>query len=212
MVKEKVKKPFYKKWWFWVIVVVLVIGVASGGSSNDETEDGEVEITETATSNDKEDKENNEEVLEKERLDAIKEFHDEIIPKLDKLSVNLEGTTPIEFANEHDMEETDKIIKEVSKMNDDYKEKTGSNKRDEMEPEERKADNKKVIKGKEETMNADELIFAYEDLSVSIEDIAEDYNSIKDEYSDDNFDRLENTFQYLEEDKQEFKNVINKLP
>jgi len=23
--KEKVKKPFYKRWWFWVIIIVLVI-------------------------------------------------------------------------------------------------------------------------------------------------------------------------------------------
>ncbi|MFT8878546.1 MAG: hypothetical protein ABF913_03150 [Oenococcus sp.] len=27
---NRIKKPFYKKWWFWVIIVVLVIGI--GGS------------------------------------------------------------------------------------------------------------------------------------------------------------------------------------
>lgn len=33
-VKEKVKKPFYKKVWFWVVVVIVVaIAAGSGGSS-----------------------------------------------------------------------------------------------------------------------------------------------------------------------------------
>lgn len=34
--KAKVKKPFYKKWWFWVIVAVIIIGAI--GSSGDETD------------------------------------------------------------------------------------------------------------------------------------------------------------------------------
>lgn len=38
-VKGKIKKPFYKKWWFWGLVV-LAIGVAgSGGNDNDNTAD-----------------------------------------------------------------------------------------------------------------------------------------------------------------------------
>jgi hypothetical protein len=32
---EKVKKPFYKKWWFWLIIVILVIGVAGTGGDNE---------------------------------------------------------------------------------------------------------------------------------------------------------------------------------
>ncbi|WP_164214965.1 DUF4352 domain-containing protein [Virgibacillus sp. YIM 98842] len=34
---EKVKKPFYKKWWFWLIIIVLVIGIAGTGGE-DQTE------------------------------------------------------------------------------------------------------------------------------------------------------------------------------
>ena len=34
--KEKVKKPFYKKWWVWLIAVFLFIGFV--GSLNDDTE------------------------------------------------------------------------------------------------------------------------------------------------------------------------------
>lgn len=34
--KTKVKKPFYKKWWFWVIVAFIIIGAI--GSSGDETD------------------------------------------------------------------------------------------------------------------------------------------------------------------------------
>ncbi len=32
----KVKKPFYKKWWFWVIVAVVVIGIIGGSTGSDE--------------------------------------------------------------------------------------------------------------------------------------------------------------------------------
>lgn len=34
---EKVKKPFFKKWWFWAIVVVLVLAVAVGSGGSDGT-------------------------------------------------------------------------------------------------------------------------------------------------------------------------------
>lgn len=40
MGKERIKKPFYKKWWVWLIAVIVVIGATSGGE-----EDG----TETAS-------------------------------------------------------------------------------------------------------------------------------------------------------------------
>jgi Domain of unknown function (DUF4352) len=29
--KEKIKKPFYKKWWVWVLAVIIVSAIASGG-------------------------------------------------------------------------------------------------------------------------------------------------------------------------------------
>lgn len=36
--KQKQKKPFYKKWWFWVIAIIVVIGIAgSGGNKNSNT-------------------------------------------------------------------------------------------------------------------------------------------------------------------------------
>jgi hypothetical protein len=31
MAKEKVKKPFYKKWWVWLIAVIIIGAAASGG-------------------------------------------------------------------------------------------------------------------------------------------------------------------------------------
>lgn len=34
---QKVKKPFYKKWWFWVIVGILAIGLIGSLGSNDDT-------------------------------------------------------------------------------------------------------------------------------------------------------------------------------
>jgi len=35
--KEKVKKPFYKKWWVWVIAIIVVIAIAGGGEEDDST-------------------------------------------------------------------------------------------------------------------------------------------------------------------------------
>lgn len=31
---EKIKKPFYKKWWFWVIVIIIVIAAAAGAGGD----------------------------------------------------------------------------------------------------------------------------------------------------------------------------------
>lgn len=42
---KKVKKPFYKRWWFWVIVVILVLG--SCGGMSDSTKDAHT-VTEPA--------------------------------------------------------------------------------------------------------------------------------------------------------------------
>ncbi|MFB3164701.1 hypothetical protein ABLO26_25405 [Neobacillus sp. 179-J 1A1 HS] len=35
MGKEKVKKPWYKKWWVWVIAVIVVIAISSGGDEEE---------------------------------------------------------------------------------------------------------------------------------------------------------------------------------
>lgn len=35
---SKVKKPFYKKWWFWLIIAILVIGILGGNGSDNSTE------------------------------------------------------------------------------------------------------------------------------------------------------------------------------
>ena len=40
---DKIKKKFYKKWWFWLIVVVIAIAVMTGES--DETQDTQHEAT-----------------------------------------------------------------------------------------------------------------------------------------------------------------------
>lgn len=38
--KNKIKKPFYKKWWFWVVIVIIVFSVfANSGNDDKETSD-----------------------------------------------------------------------------------------------------------------------------------------------------------------------------
>lgn len=34
MAKEKVKKPFYKKWWVWLLAVIIIGAAASGGEED----------------------------------------------------------------------------------------------------------------------------------------------------------------------------------
>lgn len=44
---EKVKKPFYKKWWFWVIAVIVIIGISTPNSddSNQSTTSSQTSAT-----------------------------------------------------------------------------------------------------------------------------------------------------------------------
>ncbi|MFC5773165.1 DUF4352 domain-containing protein [Ectobacillus antri] len=37
MAKEKVKKPFYKKFWFWVLAVIVIAVAVNGGEESKET-------------------------------------------------------------------------------------------------------------------------------------------------------------------------------
>ena len=46
MSKEKVKKPFYKKWWVWVLAVIVLIGVSGGEEETPTSEPSSVETTE----------------------------------------------------------------------------------------------------------------------------------------------------------------------
>ena len=38
---KKVKKPFYKRWWFWLIVVVIVIGAIGSQGGNETNKDSQ---------------------------------------------------------------------------------------------------------------------------------------------------------------------------
>lgn len=46
--KEKVKKPFYKKWWVWVLAIIIIAAATSGGEE-DTAEDASTEPTTEAT-------------------------------------------------------------------------------------------------------------------------------------------------------------------
>lgn len=36
--ENKIKKPFYKKWWVWTIVVIVILALAAGGGGGDSNE------------------------------------------------------------------------------------------------------------------------------------------------------------------------------
>lgn len=52
MATEKIKKPFYKKWWVWLLAIIIVIAIANSGEEESATEANKAD-TETAKSTDK---------------------------------------------------------------------------------------------------------------------------------------------------------------
>lgn len=52
MGKEKVKKPFYKKWWVWLLAIIVVIAFAGGGEESSTKEETAENVA--ATENKKE--------------------------------------------------------------------------------------------------------------------------------------------------------------
>ncbi|WML56676.1 DUF4352 domain-containing protein [Neobacillus sp. PS2-9] len=53
---EKVKKPFYKKWWVWLLAVIIIGSIASGRGEEDATPkkiDSKAKATETAAAPEK---------------------------------------------------------------------------------------------------------------------------------------------------------------
>lgn len=48
MSKEKIKKPFYKKWWVWVLAIIIIGGIGSslGGEEEATTKDNQSKATE----------------------------------------------------------------------------------------------------------------------------------------------------------------------
>ena len=49
---DKVRKPFYKKWWFWVIIAFIFIGSLSGRSSKKDNNDNIEKVEETTGASD----------------------------------------------------------------------------------------------------------------------------------------------------------------
>ena len=50
MAKEKVKKPFYKKWWVWLLAIIIIGNLVNGGGEEETAStDTKNEATETST-------------------------------------------------------------------------------------------------------------------------------------------------------------------
>ncbi|CAG9621055.1 hypothetical protein [Sutcliffiella rhizosphaerae] len=59
MKKEKIKKPFYKKWWVWLIAVIIVIGIAIGGTEDPVAESGSTPASTDTQNNQNDSSDNN---------------------------------------------------------------------------------------------------------------------------------------------------------
>ena len=75
MAKEKVKKPFYKKWWVWLLAVIIIGSIASGGeeetASTDTDTKAETASTEPAKEEAKADAPKEEPKKEEKKVFAI---------------------------------------------------------------------------------------------------------------------------------------------
>lgn len=54
---EKVKKPFYKKWWVWLLAVIIIVAFANGGGEEETAKkvDSDTKATETSSTPEKKD-------------------------------------------------------------------------------------------------------------------------------------------------------------
>lgn len=75
---DKIKKPFYKKWWFWVIAVLVVFGWI-GAEDAEETADADVKKEEHKT--EEKDKHTAEKVKSKDFDDIVEETAKEVKEK-----------------------------------------------------------------------------------------------------------------------------------
>jgi colicin import membrane protein len=89
LAKEKVKKPFYKKWWVWVIAIIVVIGATGGDEEvKDTASEPKVAEVEKAT----EDlAEAVEEVAEEVTTEPVEEVEAEEEPETPSMSVSQES-------------------------------------------------------------------------------------------------------------------------
>ncbi|WP_374722582.1 hypothetical protein [Peribacillus tepidiphilus] len=80
MAKEKVKKPFYKKWWVWLLAIIIIAGAASGGEEESSTpastepkavDEGNSKTSSTSNAQDQQKTEPKAGVLTKEKFDHI---------------------------------------------------------------------------------------------------------------------------------------------
>jgi colicin import membrane protein len=87
LAKEKVKKPFYKKWWVWVIAIVVAIGLAGGGEeTKDTTSEPETEAVDTTVEETTTTEETVTEPVEEEPAPAVEEE-----PETPSMSVSQES-------------------------------------------------------------------------------------------------------------------------
>ncbi len=71
---EKVKKPFYKKWWIWLIAIIVVFAIASGGDDDDPEAVDSTEATAVEESSESEDESENDDAKEEEETEEKTEF------------------------------------------------------------------------------------------------------------------------------------------
>lgn len=105
MAKEKVKKPFYKRWWVIAIIVIVIAGVI--GSMGDETETASEQSVEETMSK-------NENITWTEKVKEVAELNETETEKFDKISAYASDYKP---TREEISEFENYIIKEYKEGN-----------------------------------------------------------------------------------------------
>lgn len=108
MAKDKIKKPFYKKWWFWLLAIIVVIALTQCGDEDaadtdtaDENAQTEEKTADNETTN--EQAENEEDEAEQAEESAEPEEEGEMDAKIDagvyKVGTDIPAGEYLVFAN-----------------------------------------------------------------------------------------------------------------
>lgn len=109
-IRVKIKKPFYKKFWFWIIIVIVIGGIGSMGGEEEATEPKKSELVKEATAsslesvNSTESKEVVEpiEVIEsKETVQSIEVVESELIVEPSKPEISREFQNALKSAQNY---------------------------------------------------------------------------------------------------------------
>lgn len=100
MSKEKVKKPFYKKWWVWAIAIIIIAAAVGGGGADGEKTANNKSEPATSKGQDNKETKAKEKTAEKNNENGEEKTNENLIkPGTYKVGEDIPGGEYLVFAN-----------------------------------------------------------------------------------------------------------------